>query len=84
MWPVPAQADGQRLDAALAALSGMSRATCAGLIEQGRVRRTATQRFDADGAAPCAEIGETGTGDSWFQHGKERFADAIGHRTRPG
>ena len=37
MWPVPAQADGQRLDAALAALSGMSRATCAGLIEQGRV-----------------------------------------------
>jgi 23S rRNA pseudouridine1911/1915/1917 synthase len=36
-WPVPEELQGERVDAVLAALSGMSRATCAGLIGQGRV-----------------------------------------------
>lgn len=36
-WPVPDDHHGERVDAALAALSGMSRATSAGLIGQDRV-----------------------------------------------
>lgn len=36
-WPVPEHCQGERVDATLAVLSGMSRATSAGLISQGRV-----------------------------------------------
>ena len=38
LWPVPEDQDGGRIDAVLAALSGMSRATCASLIDDTRVQ----------------------------------------------
>lgn len=38
MWPVSADDEGGRIDAVLASLSGLSRATCAGLIDEQRVQ----------------------------------------------
>ena len=37
LWAVPQDSDGGRIDAALAVLSGLSRVTCAGLLDDGRV-----------------------------------------------